>query len=162
MRVNRSRPHIFVLPEDDANKDILNGFFTDPSTSSRQVHIAHAAGGWIKVRDQFLEEHVSLMDQNPQRLMILLIDLDNDTNRLDSLREKIPSHLQSRVFILSTLSEPEDLKAALGSLEKIGLAMALDCREGTSDAWQHPLLRHNEPEVLRLRESACSILFPNA
>jgi hypothetical protein len=67
--------------------------------------------------------------------------------------------LTGRVFILGALTEPEALKADLGSYETIGLAMARDCREETDTTWGHRLLRHNERELDRLRAKVRPILF---
>jgi hypothetical protein len=88
-----------------------------------------------------------------------LMDFDRDENRLDIVQAKIPGHLAHRVFVLGTLSEPEDLKRELGSYETIGMALAKDCREETADAWGHDLLRHNAGELDRLREHVRPILF---
>ena len=68
--------------------------------------------------------------------------------------------LSDRVFILGTLTEPEALKGALGSYEKIGRDLATDCREETDKTWGHKLLRHNTGELDRLRPHARLILFP--
>jgi hypothetical protein len=57
------------------------------------------------------------------------------------------------------ITEPEELKATLGSYETIGMALAQDCREGT-DTWGHALLKHNTAEIERLREHVRPILFP--
>ena len=56
-------------------------------------------------------------------------------------------------------TEPEALRAALGSYETIGRALAKDCREGTDTTWEHRLLRHNSGEIGRLRERVRPILF---
>ena len=43
MSVNKFRQHVFVLPEDDANRQLANGFLLDLSV--RQVQILPEAGG---------------------------------------------------------------------------------------------------------------------
>jgi hypothetical protein len=64
------------------------------------------------------------------------------------------------VFIIGAFSTPEALRrAGLGSYEAIGGALADDCRNGTKSVWEHELLRHNEGELNRLRESVCDFLF---
>jgi hypothetical protein len=91
--------------------------------------------------------------------MVLLIDLDGRQGRLDQAKESIPDTLKDRVFVLGVWTEPEALKANLGSYEKIGLAMAEDCREDTTATWGHELLRHNSGEMERLRQKVRPILF---
>jgi len=46
--VNRYRPHIYILPEDDANRQLANGFVFN--TDSSQVHTLTEAGGWTHVK----------------------------------------------------------------------------------------------------------------
>jgi hypothetical protein len=150
-----------VLPEDDANRQIANGFFLDEFLLQRQFYILEEAGGWTQVLERFHSIYVAEMEKIAARHMVLLIDLDNKSDRLKYAKEAIPEHLRDRVFIVGTLSEPEDLKPDLGSFETIGIAIAKDCREGTNVTWGHKLLQHNAAEVDRLRASVRPILFPS-
>ncbi len=160
MSVNKHLPHILVLPEDDANRQLANGFLlqVDP-TRMRQMQVLPVAGGWTAVLDQFLSDEVAGMEANTERLMVLLIDFDGRDGRLDDARNRIPECVRDRVFILSAWNEPEDLREALGPYESIGSAMARDCREETNTIWGHELLRHNAGELARLRERVRPILF---
>ena len=159
MSVNKYRPHVFVLPEDDANRQLANGFLLDQSLATRRIQVLEEVGGWNEVVDHFLSEHVAEMDHYPHRSMVLLLDFDGDAARLEYVRDRIPGHLTDRVFVLGALNEPEDLKPALGSYETIGSAMARDCREETDATWGHDLLRHNAGELDRLRQRVRPILF---
>lgn len=159
MSVNKYLPHVFVLPEDDANRQIANGFLLEPALIDRQIRILEEAGGWNEVLKRFDSVHADEMDRFPERLMVLLIDFDGNEGRLEVAKNKIPQHLKDRVFILGTLNEPEDLKQDLGSYEAIGLAMAKDCREETNAVWEHLQLRHNSTEIHRLRLHVRPILF---
>ncbi len=91
--------------------------------------------------------------------MILLIDFDGNKNRLNQAKAAIPPRLANRVFVLGTLTNPEDLRSALGTYETIGRDMAKDCREGTDTTWGHALLQHNESELNRMRQDILPILF---
>jgi hypothetical protein len=158
MSVNRYQPHVFVLPEDDANRQLANGFLLDLST--RQVQVLTEAAGWINVRNRFASDHVFGMRKYDGRLMVLLVDFDDDINRLQDVRAAIPQDLTDRVFVLGVWSEPEALRqAGLGSYETIGKAMAEDCRAGTRSIWAHDLLRHNDTELTRLCRAVFGILF---
>lgn len=161
MSVNDYRPHILVLPEDDTNRQMANGFLLDVGNLRyRQMQVLEEAGGWSAVLDRFKSTHIREMDRNLNRLMILLIDFDRDGNRLGKVKKVIPDHLIDRVFVLGVWSEPEALKSDTGkSYETIGSTMAKECREGTNTTWQHDLLKHNVDEVARLREHVLSILF---
>ncbi|MCX6632003.1 MAG: hypothetical protein NTW28_30710 [Candidatus Solibacter sp.] len=158
MSVNRHKQHLLVLPEDDANRQLANGFLLHPSLSP-QIQVLEVAGGWLKVLDRFEADHVGKMNAYPDRFMVLLIDFDGHQDRLDRAKASIPDNLKDRVFVLGVWTEPEALKAILGSYEGIGLAMAKDCLEETATTWGHELLRHNAGEMERLRQQVRPILF---
>jgi hypothetical protein len=158
MSANKFHPHILVLPEDDANSDIANGFHLEINRD-RRMQVLPVAGGWLHVLNRFETDEVAGMDRYPNRFMVLLIDCDGQEERLDDARERIPEHLKDRVFILGVLSEPEALQPDLGSLETIGKKIAEDCRDETDAIWKHNLLRHNLIELARLRQHAGDILF---
>jgi hypothetical protein len=160
MSVNKYLPHIFVLPEDDANRQLANGFQLDPLLATRRMQILDEAGGWQEVLHHFQSFHIPEMDRNALRFMVLLIDFDGMEDRLNAARAVIPDRLAERVFVLGAWNEPEDLRQAKGSYESIGLAMAKDCRNNTEEIWAHDLLRHNATELARLREHVRPILFP--
>ncbi len=167
MGVNKYYPHLYVLPEDDANSRIATGFHKEiPGPTGglqRQMQVLPEAGGWTKVLDLFQSEHQAEMDKHPNRFLVLLIDFDRDSDRREKVREKIPGHLTDRVFVLGVLSEPEVLEAETGqSCEAIGAGMATDCREETDATWGHRLLEHNAEELDRLREHICPILFSSS
>ena len=124
------------------------------------MHVLKPVGGWLKVLDRFKADHIADMDRYTRRLLVLLIDFDEQKDRLNFAKDKIPEHLRDRVFIIGAWSKPEALKTAgLGSYETIGGAVAKDCRAGTGALWGHALLRHNTPEFDRLRQHVRPILF---
>jgi len=159
MSVNKYLPHVFVLPEDDANRQLANGFYDDPLIATRRVQILPEAGGWQEVLNRFKVEHITDMDRYSTRFMVLLLDFDARDDRLKTAKAAIPSRLQDRVFILGVWTQPEELRVSLGSYETIGSAMARDCRENTDGTWTHPLLGHNAGELDRLRRHVRPILF---
>jgi hypothetical protein len=162
MSVNEHQPHVLVLPEDRANLQLANGFHLEvPWHRQRQMQVLRVAGGWNEVLNRFESVHAMKMERCQYRSMVLLIDFDGKQERLAEAKAKIPAPLADRVFILGALSKPEALKQAnLGSYERIGRALAKDCREGTNTIWGHELLQHNASELDRLREHVRPILFP--
>jgi hypothetical protein len=160
MSVNKFLPHVHVLPEDDANRQMANGFYLDEGLAHRQFYVLEEAGGWNEVLERFCSIYAAEMDRTPKRFMVLLLDLDDRLERLNWARERIPVRLRNRVFILGALTEPEDLKRDLGSFETIGRGAARDCREDTDTIWSHRLLLHNAEEFGRLRIQLRPILFP--
>ena len=162
MSVNKFKPHVLVLPEDDANRQIARGFALDRFILDRRIQVLPEAGGWIQVLERFKNDLAVSMNRFSGRFVVLLIDFDDHPERLAEARAEIPDHLAERVFVLGALTEPEALKrAGLGSPEQIGLGVAKDCREGTDTLWRHPLLRHNAPQLERLLPHVRPILFPS-
>jgi len=158
--VNRYRPHIYVVPEDDANRQILNGFLLEPGLDIRAIQVLPSAGGWSKVRDDFEHVYAPEMQNYPLRMMLLVIDFDKQGERLNVMKQGIPGNLNDRVFVLGVLSEPEQLKRATGlSLESIGQGLATDCSNGTYVLWGHDLLRHNKAELQRMVTLVKPFLF---
>jgi hypothetical protein len=159
MSVNKHLPHVLVLPEDDANGQLANGFQLDPLLDTRRMQILEEAGGWREVLSRFQADHVAEMDRYGSRFMVLLIDFDSREDRLNEVRAAIPDHLRERVFVLGAWGQPEELRQNLGSYETIGLELAKDCRDNTEVTWGHNLLRHNAGELERLRIHVRPILF---
>ncbi|MCX6623007.1 MAG: hypothetical protein NTY38_18455 [Acidobacteria bacterium] len=164
MSVNKYQPHLLVLPEDDANRQLANGFLLELDRAVlTRIQVLPEVGGWITVLNDFESDHISGMIRYPNRYMVLLIDFDGEQERLTTAKERIPQHLRERVFVLGVLREPEDLKrAGLGDYETIGGGIARDCREQTDTISGHELLRHNTGEFGRLRQHVRPILFQPA
>lgn len=148
MSVNRNRPHVLVLPEDGANRQLALGLLLEFPT--RQIQRLPEAGGWREVLKHFESDQVNGMDRYQDRLVVMLIDFDGRGDRLQDAMSAVPERLRNRVFVLGAWTEPEDLKAALGSYETIGRSLAKDCRDNTDTTWGHELLRHNAEELARL------------
>lgn len=160
MSVNKYKSHVFVLPEDDANHQIAHGFQLHESVDQRVIQVLPCPGGWTKVRDEFSKTHVAEMDRNARRNMVLLVDFDQDSGRLDDMKSVIPSRLAERVFVVGVWSQPEELRCSQGiGLEDIGVKLAEECREGSKSVWNHPLLQHNSQEVDRMTERLKPFLF---
>src|SRR6266478_2823150 len=100
MSVNKYHPHVLVLPEDGANRQLANGFLLDQRLSTWKIQVLEEAGGWTQVLEHFLSDHVMAMDRYPGRFMVLLIDFDGREERLQDAKQKIPGRLTDRVFIL--------------------------------------------------------------
>ncbi len=168
MSINREKPHILVLPEDDANRQIANGFLFAPNLNARSIQILPVAGGWRKVVKKFKSVHVSKMKTHSKRRCVFLIDFDQKKQlgfkeRLGQIKKEIPKELIDRVFVLGVLSEPEALKKATKmNYEKIGEALVEDCPNNTSELWEHELLEHNKPELDRMLEKIKHFLFKDS
>lgn len=155
MSVNKYKPHIWVIPEDDANRQLVLGFLLHDSANDRVVGVRSPVGGWKKVLNCFLAEYVPLLRSFPQGNVVLLIDFDDVENRRDLFAQSIPADLQSRVFVIGSRDEPETLKSQLAmNLEDIGHHLAEECQSGQFILWSHAQLAHNQVELERLIETS--------
>lgn len=105
MSINKHRPHILVLPEDDANRQIANGFLLDLNLNSHAIQVLPEARGWEDVVKKFKNDYASTMRQYPHRMIALLIDFDEDEDRLSYVKHQIPNDLENRVFVLGVLED---------------------------------------------------------
>ncbi len=163
MSVNKEKPHLYILPEDDENRELANGFINNLWVNDRQVQVLPVAGGWRTVLEKFKVEYIPHLNTYRDANIVLLIDFDQKhESRFSSFTEEIPDRFKDRVFVIGVKDEPKDLKRALNltkNFEEIGSALADDCHDNTTKMWGHPHLSHNEPERIRLMEAVMPILF---
>lgn len=156
MSANKHKPHLLVIPEDDANRQIMTGFLTHLSVNSRQIHVERVAGGWLRAHETFRDDHISGMNSFDERHVLILIDFDNRLERFDEAKQFIPDNLRERVFVLGCLSEPEKIWSETGmSKEKLGVALAEACSRGEAGEWENDILAHNQKELERMNNSIC-------
>ncbi len=162
MSRNKSKSHLFILPEDDANRQIINGFINNLNVNENAIQVLRTDGGWTKVVDKFINDHVKEMTKYPKRNILLIVDFDGREDRFSDVEQHIPDSLRNRVFILGVKSNPESLRRDIQmSFEDIGEALATDCSENTNELWGHHLLIHNQPELERMISSVKPFLFTN-
>lgn len=160
MSVNKYKDHVLVLPEDDANAQIANGFLLERAVKAKNLQILPPARGWTAIGESFERVHNEEMKRYPRRHMVVLVDFDDrGEQRLTDVLSRIDPAVRGRVAVFGVSSEPERLRAACGSYESIGKALAKDCAEGTDAAWSHELLEHNRPELARAMVLLRPILF---
>lgn len=161
MSKNRYKKQVWVLPEDDANRQIAQGFTLETSVKERNIHVLPVAGGWGTIRDGFEREYNHELQKYPLCSMVLLVDFDEQgARRLDDVLSGVDDALMDRVFVLGARDEPEKLRAALRmTYEQIGKALARECSDGRRTTWEHELLAHNQGELERMVHHIKPILF---
>ena len=156
MSANKYDFHLLVIPEDDANRQIMTGFNTHLNINAHQIQVEPVAGGWLKALETFKSDHTRKMDDLDKRHVLILIDFDNHLERREMAKEYIPENLRDRVFVLGCLSEPEMIRSATGlSKEGLGEALAEACLHGHGDVWENSILAHNQKELARMQNTIC-------
>lgn len=164
MGVNRWEPHIVVIPEDEANLQLVNGFINYFAVNSRQLGLESPAGGWMPALTLFESDHVSYLRRYKKGNVVILIDFDGEEDaRRTYCENRIPDDVKPRTFLIGTRNQPEDLRREIKlSLESIGESAARDCAQNQTHFWGHDHLTHNLTELARLLPIAHPILFPGA
>ena len=153
-----------MLPEDDANRQLVNGFRTNGDVHDRRVQVLPPAGGWKNALEA-MERHQSGLATYPLRHLLLMIDFDTQVDermrRFLDLRSALPTGVQDRVYLLGSFGTPEQLrKACAMTFEHIGAKLAADCTpDNAGGIWQHPQLQHNANELARLVAKVRPFLF---
>lgn len=156
---NKFKPHLVVIPEDDANRQIINGFKKDYRIKSRQINVETPAGGWLKALEYFNDCLEKSMRNYKDRHVLIVIDFDEDVDRINQAKLMIPADLKERVYILGYFSEPENIRSSTGfTKEELGDSMAKACFSGDETIWNNALLHHNKPELERMKLQICSHL----
>ncbi|HEX5446772.1 MAG TPA: hypothetical protein VFW87_23340 [Pirellulales bacterium] len=152
---------MYVLPEDDANRQLADGFVLHHQVKEARVQVMPPAGGWSTVLQTFQDEYLPRLGGYPQAHVVLLIDFDGQIeSRRSRFAEGIPEELKPRVFVIGMKDTPEALKAALRQgFEQIGARLADDCGVDSAGLWDHDQLSHNEGERQRLVQTIKPILF---
>lgn len=159
--MNKYRPHVYVIPEDDRDRQIADGFVLHPQVNAFRIQVVAPAGGWGRVRDVFRDEYISLLRQNAESHVVMLIDFDDRGEERKAVFEsEIPEELKNRVFVVGSKYNPESLKQSLKlNYEEIGQQLADDCAAGTTILWDKEELAHNDAERRRLDQFVKSFLF---
>ena len=162
MSVNRDRPHVLVLPEDQAKREIVNGFIRNTPVDQRRIQVLKNLGGWKRVCEEFENVYVPKLNENQNSYVVMLIDFDGRPERRSQMERLIPEDLRDRAFVIGALSQPEKLKADTRlTFEEIGRELEEDCPRQPDGIWTHELLKHNAAELDRMWKTLGPILLPS-
>lgn len=161
MIMNKHKPHVYVIPEDDRDRQIADGFCLHYAVDARRIQVMPPANGWSHVRDTFRDEYVRKVQDNLNAHVVMLIDFDGHyDDRRAAFEKDIPPDIKSRVFVVGSKTTPETLRTVLNrSFENIGTTLANDCAAGSTVLWDHEQLSHNDADRLRLVTTVKPFLF---
>lgn len=90
------RSHVYVLAEDDANRQILNGFLTNQAVCARCVKPVPISKGWSKLINQFESDYAPRLRKNTLGFAILLVDFDKQgPKRIGQIQARIDSTVRN-------------------------------------------------------------------
>ncbi len=150
-----------MIPEDDADRQIADGFVLHPRVRDARIQVVPPAGGWSKVLETFRDEYIPKLRAYRDAHVVMLIDFDGQVERRKAdFERKIPAEFKTRVFVIGSKYTPETLRSELGqSFEAIGNSLADDCEGGTAVLWDHEQLSHNDADRQRLDQTVKPFLF---
>jgi hypothetical protein len=159
--VNKYIDHVYVIPEDDRDRQIADGFVLHHLVNAARIQVMPVAGGWRNVLSTFRDEYIGTLRRYEHAHVVMLIDFDGRTaERRAAFDKVIPDDLRMRVFVVGSKDNPETLRRALNSgLENIGKSLASDCDAGTVQHWDHDQLQHNDAERQRLVQIVKPFIF---
>lgn len=159
--MNRYTDHVYVIPEDDCDRQLADGFVLHDQVNASRIQVMPPAGGWANVLKKFQAEYVKRLRQDSFGRVVLLIDFDGEYgSRRPHFDSEIPPDLKDRVFVIGARETPEELKGAIGKgFEDIGRSLADACFNGVEGDWAHDHLKHNGPDRHRLIQHVKPFLF---
>jgi len=99
--MNKYIHHVFVIPEDEADEEIANGFALNERVDVRRIQVMPVARGWSNVLTTFREEYIPRLRKHPLGHVVMLIDFDGQgEGRMANFLEAIPDDLRGRVFLV--------------------------------------------------------------
>jgi hypothetical protein len=114
MTMKRYVEHVYVIPEDDADRQIAVGFVDNHRVRDARVQVMPVAGGWRNVLQTFRDEYVQKLPYYPRAHAVMLIDFDGCfEQRRAEFESANLAEIKPRVFVVGPKDTPEILKGAL-------------------------------------------------
>lgn len=159
--MNKYAPHVYVIPEDDCDRQIADGFVLHHLVNAARIQVMPLAGGWHNVLKTFQNEYIQTLRTYQQAHVVMLIDFDGHiAERRAQFEQAIPEDVKARAFVVGSKDNPETLKKSMKiGFEEIGKSLANDCHADTTQRWNHEQLQHNDVERQRLVQKIKPILF---
>jgi len=149
--VDKFKPHLFIVPEDDADRQIAVGFQMHLEAKG-EMQIVDVARGWLKVVGVIKDEYVPLLKNNLNSHVLGIIDCDKDADRIAEQLENFPEDIRNRIFLLG-------VRSAKMHFAEIGEKLADECYKDELDLWNHEMLSYSSSEALRAKDVLRELVF---
>lgn len=80
MSANKYKEHIYLIPEDDKDRQLAVGFLGCEAVASRVVIPLPPAGGWPKVLSLFEGVYIPILRNNQMAHVVMVIDFDENVD----------------------------------------------------------------------------------
>jgi hypothetical protein len=135
MASNKFQWHLRIFVEDDANRQIVNGFLESffQRNIPRYIRVLPPSGGWgitLKRAQQDCAEGGSC------RRVLAVIDFDGDADRIRAVSTKG----QANFYVMGCREEPEKLRQLLqhpGHFSTLGDSLAREYCDNNTSLWPH-------------------------
>ncbi|MDA3075957.1 hypothetical protein OFO12_01055 [Campylobacter sp. JMF_04 NA10] len=162
--LNRKKEHLYIFPEDNAYKDMVQCF----ENECAQIRCLKPFNGYIGKLKEKIGRNVDLPRLNEYSFILILIDYDNKMTNYDSeypicqkttVINQVKNLLQDRVkqeniFVMGIeFKESENLKKFFNaSFEEIGQILFNDLKNNKTDNWSNEHLQRNINELKKMKE----------
>lgn len=170
MSINRQQKHVIFFGEDEATRNLAQGFIEGENINELRCDVWHTFGtGWKSTTEAM--ELVG-MSRYPLTHLILVIDLDRqEKHHIEDLKQEIDqTSFSDRVYVIGGSKDVQALQRAFTAANSIGKISAQDtgreianqcfkdesCVEGV---WCDPALEHNRTELERICRNLKDIIF---
>jgi hypothetical protein len=124
--MNKYKDHLYIIPEDDRDRQIADGFVLHHAVDVRWVQVMALAGGWSNVLKTFQVEYIQILLNYPNAHVVMHFDFDGHIEeRRNEFEQAIPDEFKDRVFVIGAKDNHETLKKGLNTgFEEIGTSFA--------------------------------------
>lgn len=158
MSVNRERPYLIVLFEDNAYKDLFLGF---EFSFHKQIQQKPVLQGFDDVLFQLTNSNSTTLkelNKYPNAYILAITDADMDSHQesnIDTLKKSIKGIYRNRIFVLGSKYEAENIKKEIigqGKWRRLAKELESSCQNDSCELWHNDMLKHNLDEIVRLRQ----------
>lgn len=170
MSINRQRKHVIFFGEDEATRNLAQGFCESEKINDLKCEVWSTYGtGWQSTIDAI---ETVRMSRYPQTHLVLVIDLDRrGEDRIAALKREIANcPCKDRVYIIGCTKDVQALQRSFTPVNSIGKLSAqetgrtiadrsskdVSCMEGV---WGDSSLVHNKDELERLCRNLKDVIF---
>ena len=166
--MNKNKPHLVIVPEDEAWATLTRGFFM--ARAEGNIKVDRTCGGYNKEMTHFKDKLQPKMASNPNMHVLLLVDFDRKfASRMTNFTQLVYPDYNKRAFMVGCKDEIQNLNTEYGGgkLEDLGQTMGNICLGDVTamhtpkgiNPWTLPQILKSAVQVSLLKTRTFSFLF---